>query len=702
MANVKTTHASRQDVIDAYPERANLYPLTIEPMPTKLFGLKHLVRGRLREEVYFERAQGTSPVDVTIGAMRRAIQRALLAGLKAANYTLSSHSQKIIKKDSNLAPSAVGRSIQIYSSFDWQILHFNSNYYLCLDHRLVVRATLALARLLQLAPALSLNPHQRIYFKLDGEWDEGKLLGSGADSARLTRLSGGEVVVPASDVYPDLTRNQIAQLAPTLQVRVGDLERSIKQLSYLTISNPARARLDACSDFAAQLTFNVFPLAEADVTVELEPVAATLRPPHFFVGKDLKEPDVSFDHIDQTKRAQVILSGLVKFGAYEKPASRIRLVILATRDSRVGMERLVQRLNHGSQQYPGARKTFGSEMTIVQTLVCADVNGYEEEIRRFVRTRERAETDVALVYLPKEGNISDPGHPYYLVKALLLKEGLASQMVDRATVVNPDWRDLNLALNVYAKAGNTPWVLDKAMPDVDLFIGLSYSQRGSRDRVERMMSYVNVFDSFGRWKFYQGDSKTFPFDERLKHYGELVRNSVASYQAENGGIIKSVHIHLTKKFSKDERAAMTRAVRSAAPDASVVYVSINPHHNLRLFDVSPGGDGSISRATYLRDEPARMYLATTGSNIFNARGMGTPVPLELTVWADPVESRPPLERVAQQILSLTRLNWASSRSFCREPITTKFAGDIANKMTAFMDDPNFVVNPSLRNTPWFL
>jgi hypothetical protein len=702
MAILKTSHTLRQNAIDVYPERANLYPLTIEPAPTELFGIKHAVRGKMREEVYFEEVHGAKPVEITIGAMRRAIQRALLDSLKAANYTLSGHSQKIIKKDSNLAPTGVSKSIQIYSSFDWQILYFTSNYYLCLDHRLVVRATLALGRLMQLAPGLSLNPAQRIYFKLNGEWDEGKLLSSGGDNARLTRLDGGEVVVPSQDVYPDLTRNQIVQLAPSLQVRVNDLERSIKQLSYLTISNPARARLDACSNFAAQLTYNVFPLAEGNVSIELEPIPAALRPPKFFVGKDLKEPDVSFDHIDQTKRAQIILSGLVKFGAYEKPASRIRLAVLATRDSRIGMERLIQRLNHGSQQYPGARKTFGSEITISQMLVCATVGDYEEEIRRFVRTQARNDTDVALVYLPKEGDISDPHHPYYLVKALLLKEGLASQMVDRATVANPDWRDLNLALNIYAKAGNTPWVLDKAMPDVDLFIGLSYSQRGSRDRIERMMSYVNVFDSYGRWKFYQGDSKTFPFEQRLKHFGELVRDSVASYQAENGGEIKSVYIHLTKKFSKDERAALSIAVRSVAPNATIVYVSINPHHNVRLFDMTEGGDGSISRATYLREGPSRIYLATTGSNIFNAKGMGTPVPLELTVWADPAESRPPVETIAQQILSLTRLNWASSRSFCREPITTKFAGDIANKMTAFMDNPNFVVNSSLRNTPWFL
>jgi hypothetical protein len=690
-------------VVDVYPERANFFPLTVEPFPTQLFGVTHVEQGRTKQHVYFEQVNNSEPLPVTINSMRRAIQYSFLAGLKAANYTLSAHSQKIIKRDSNLAPSAAARSLQIFSSFDWQILHFNSHYFLCLDHRLVVRATLALAGLLQLNPSLGFLPNQRIYFKLNGEWDEGKLMTVDTDSARLMRLNGGEAVIAAEDVYPDLTRNQIVQLAPKLRLTVSDLERSIKQLSFLTISDPARARLDACSDFAAQLTYNMFPLSEGNVTVELEPVAATLRPPRFFIGKDLKEPDVSFDHVDQTKRGQITLSGLVKFGAYEKPSSRIRLAVIVTKDSRIPMERLVQRLNQGSQQYPGARKTFGSEMIITETLLADNVNDYENEIRRFVRTPNRDETDVALVHLPKEGTINDYRHPYYRVKALLLKEGLASQMVDRSTVANPDWRDLNLALNLYAKAGNTPWVLDEAMPGVDLFIGLSYSQRmNSRGFVERMMSYVNVFDSYGRWKFYQGDSTAFQFNDRLKHFGELIRNSVAAYKAENAGEIKTVHVHLTKKFSRDERVTLTKAVNSVVPNAAVVYISINTHHNVRLYNVAEGSDGSIGRATYLRNEPNRLYLATTGSNIFNARGMGTPVPLELTVWADPLESRPALEKIAQQILSLTRLNWASTRSFCREPITTKFAGDIASKMTVFMDDPNFSVNPCLRNTPWFL
>lgn len=275
-------------------------------------------------------------------------------------------------------------------------------------------------------------------------------------------------------------------------------------------------------------------------------------------------------------------------------------------------------------------------------------------------------------------------------------------MVDEATVLNPTWRDLNLALNIYAKAGYTPWVLDEPMPGVDLFIGLSSSTVHRNGQILRMMGYVNVFDNYGRWRFYRGDLAAFPFDDRLQHFDQLVRDSVAAYRAENGGLLNSICIHLTKRFSAEERSVLANAVRSVVPSASILFVWIDPHPILRLYDLSEGSSGEIGRATYLYEEPGRIWLATTGSNEFGQRGMGTPVLLQLTVWADPEDAQWPLRDVAQQVLSLTRLNWGSSRNFSQEPITTKYAGYIAKRMNVFMQDPTFFVNPSLRGVPWFL
>jgi hypothetical protein len=55
------------------------------------------------------------------------------------------------------------------------------------------------------------------------------------------------------------------------------------------------------------------------------------------------------------------------------------------------------------------------------------------------------------------------------------------------------------------------------------------------------------------------------------------------------------------------------------------------------------------------------------------------------------------------MLSLTKLNWASSRPFCHEPITIKYANDIAYLMNVFGTSfGSFRLHPDLAKTAWFL
>jgi hypothetical protein len=87
--------------------------------------------------------------------------------------------------------------------------------------------------------------------------------------------------------------------------------------------------------------------------------------------------------------------------------------------------------------------------------------------------------------------------------------------------------------------------------------------------------------------------------------------------------------------------------------------------------------------------------------------LGTPLPLEVTVWTHPPtgHTRTPadLHALARQILALTKLNWSSSDSLTGEPITTKYAGDIAYLAAAFLRQGSpFTLHPALERTPWFL
>jgi argonaute-like protein implicated in RNA metabolism and viral defense len=275
-------------------------------------------------------------------------------------------------------------------------------------------------------------------------------------------------------------------------------------------------------------------------------------------------------------------------------------------------------------------------------------------------------------------------------------------MVDSPTLADPDYKDLNLALNVIAKCGVTPWVLPDAVPDADFFIGLSYTQHRQRSE-ERLMGYANVFNQFGRWMFYSGNTQAFAYQDRAIHFETLVQKTLERLSLSE---TPTIHFHYSAKFSRDDVASILRAARRVRPRGQYYFVWINSHHQLRFYDRRPEGDGSLRRGVYVIAGPRQIYLSTTGDNPYR-RALGTPQVLEINIRGEasngsPIEA-PDLRSIAVQILSLTKLNWASTESLTGEPITTKYAGDIAYLTAAFLrQNGTFSLHPALERTPWFL
>ncbi len=68
-----------------------------------------------------------------------------------------------------------------------------------------------------------------------------------------------------------------------------------------------------------------------------------------------------------------------------------------------------------------------------------------------------------------------------------------------------------------------------------------------------------------------------------------------------------------------------------------------------------------------------------------------------------LESKPDFKALAVQVLSLTKLNWASTDSVSGESITTRYAGDIAYLTDAFLrQSDSFSLDSVLESTPWFI
>lgn len=612
-------------------------------------------------------------------------------------------------------PAEVSRVARFFPAFALSARQYWGRYYLCIDYAPKVRNVLRLSELMPL-----LAPHEIEGFVARAHlsrWRGCRILNAGAGWA-LVRFHEGEQEerVPSTQVVPELSARLLQKVLDARGVRF-DLMRAIKEHSLALRPGTARTRFDKIQAMAVALTDGIFPIVVAGQNAtwnfELHDRPSLLQrrgeADDPFQARLLGEPKVKFHGEFESSD---IRDGITRYGSFDHPGQPIEIVPVVLSSCRDGMTSLIARLQNGKFKYRGAERTFGVRFTY-NSLIAVE---REEEIlttcQRLLNERPQWKANenldrIFLVHTPESQHALDDEHtPYYAVKRMLLEQGVPCQMVDTPILQNADYKDLNLALNLTAKCGITSWVLPEQIPDADFFVGLSYTQNGRRGQ-ERLMGYANVFNEYGRWQFYSGNERTFPYEERARYLGELAEATLRRLDSE--GRLKptpDISFHYSAKFSYHDRQAVIEAARRVRPQGTFSFVSINSHHDVRLFDSRPETDGSLPRGNYVALSPSSFLLSTTGHNPYR-KALGTPQMLEVKSWIDPPQGAPrqmtDLRVLALQLLSLTKLNWASTDSLCGEPITTKYAGDIAYLTAAFLrQKPDFQLHPVLERTPWFI
>jgi hypothetical protein len=608
-------------------------------------------------------------------------------------------------------PQPVRKFVRIFPAYNLQIKQFFGRLYLCLDYDVQVKNALRLRELGRFVDVKEFEDRRALVRYQ--EWQDAKLIECDVERCRAFLFeSKQEVMVSSDQIYPSIPTWRIAEIINSQGIN-EDLHRRVKEESLSLRPKAARLRAEKTNATTAQLAQTIFPITVLDRAVHLDDSPVLL--PRQTDRKDslvlhtLEEPMVRFDHQHETKD---IRDGITRFGAYEESERTIDLIPVCTPAVRDQMAALIERLRAGSFRFKGAERTFKTRLQYATIVTAPEPNAIVTEIDRLLTERPEWRGDpglnrLFLVYAPTANWSSDDASaPYFRAKRLLFEAGIPCQMVNQPILTNPDWKDLNLALNIVAKCGVTPWVLPDAIPDADFFLGLSYTQNRERGQ-EKYLGYANVFNQFGRWEFYSGSGETFPYAERAAHFGRLVRSTLERLAKKHTlQPSPSIAFHYSARFSRDDQAAILAGARAVRPNGRYSFVWINLHHIMRFYDQKPESDGSLQRGGYVITGPGQLYISTTGFNPYR-KSLGTPIVLEANVHIEASDGSqaPPIDHkaVATQILSLTKLNWASTDSLCGEPITTKYAGDIAYLTAAFLRQKStFKLHPILESTPWFI
>lgn len=603
--------------------------------------------------------------------------------------------------------SSVNELFRFYPAYIFQLRRYFGNYYLCIDYTLEVKNIKTIKDLLKYFSANELVGKTAL--ASSNGWQLGRVTSVDYEWTSVYLFDfKEEVQIPSNRVIPNLSKALLERMLNQHKIRF-DLSRAIKEHSLSLEPSSSKIRAEKTHTTVIELAQEIFPL-KVDrflCSLKAEPVPLN-RQSDFFSGlqvRSISEPDVEFSHHRESKD---IRDGITKFGAYDINEKTIEIVPVCVSDLRSNMAALIERLKTGKYKYRGSERTFGTRFTYSSIVTPLSVENTLAECQRLLCEHPEWIGDkrlerIFLVCIPEGSySIDDENSPYYVVKKFLFKNGIPCQMVDTPTLLNPDWKDLNLSLNIVSKCGVTPWVLPGAIPDADFFIGLSYTQ-SSRGDFDRLMGYANVFDQYGKWQFYSGNIDTFPYSEKSKYFSLLIEGTLARLSLSE---TPSIYFHYSAKFSHEDRTVILEAARRIRPQGKYSFIWINSHHNVRLYDNRAETDGSLSRGSYVIASPNQIYLSTTGYNPYR-KALGTPIMLEINARAEyppgTPKSPPDLRAIAAQILSLTKLNWGSTDSLCGEPITTKYAGDIAYLTSAFLrQGENFQLHPVLERTPWFI
>lgn len=276
--------------------------------------------------------------------------------------------------------------------------------------------------------------------------------------------------------------------------------------------------------------------------------------------------------------------------------------------------------------------------------------------------------------ISKDDPDPDRHRVYYRMKETLLKYGISSQVVERASVQDSGFKYAlpNIAVAVLAKLGGVPWKLDEP-PAPELVVGVGAFK--ARDMEEQYIGNAFCFANDGTFRGFECFAK-----KETEMLAGSIREAVRRYAGEQPELNRLV-IHFYKRMSYRERRPILQMLNELGLDIPVIVVSINKtdSRDIVLFDeVNPDkiplsgmyrqlGDGAIllcNNTRYKRgDRNLRSY----------------PFPVKMRIWrTDNEEKRSwkETQRLVEQVYQFSRIYWKSVTQQ-NLPVTIKYPEMVA-------------------------
>jgi hypothetical protein len=336
---------------------------------------------------------------------------------------------------------------------------------------------------------------------------------------------------------------------------------------------------------------------------------------------------------------------------------------------------------------------------------------YEKACRAAID--EGSDWQLALVQVPTGTSefIGDQ-NPYLVTKAKFLARNVPVQEFRVETMEKPheqlQWALGGIGLQVFAKLGGVPWLLQTRTKEHELVLGLGSANLGTGkfgDR-ERAIGLTTAFSGDGRYWLTE-TSKTVKYED---HEDAVIDSAVSAFKrvrremAWRAGDHVRVIIHSFKDFRDKHVDSLKQAVLNAAGSEFAVafaFVHIVEKHPLLVFDL--GEKQRVPpRGVVMRLGNADALVTVQGPAEMRRERSGFPHPVCLRLHRS--STLTDLEYLSWQALAFSALSW---RNFppTTAPVTVQYAKWIADLLgrlgTVSKWDPD-VLRGDAGTSRWFL
>jgi len=240
---------------------------------------------------------------------------------------------------------------------------------------------------------------------------------------------------------------------------------------------------------------------------------------------------------------------------------------------------------------------------------------------------------------------------------------------DEATIA---W---NFFTALYYKAGGTPWRMVRRSTELDVcFVGVAFYQEV--DRRSTATSVAQVYNERGDGVVVRGGPAKRSNRDRQLHLAKddaaaVLTGALTAYRDEHRHVPARIVVHKTSAFDDAEKDGMLEAAGQLGIDGCELIWVTTPTTRLYREGYHPP-----RRGTYMALGEEECLLYTRGSVEWYETYPGMYVPSPIALRGAVLE-RGMLD-VAEEVMSLTKMNWNSTRFDGRLPVSIRTARQVAD------------------------